>query len=576
MGKNIVICSDGTGNSDIKGRGTNVFKIFEAIDLNGHRTDPTLVPQVAFYDDGVGTENFKPLKTFTGATGFGLSRNVRQLYKELVRVYDPGDRIFLFGFSRGAFTVRTLADFICKCGILDITKLSTVAALESTVRKTYRVYRRCYRTEIAKLFLGDPEPSEVTEQFKNTYCLKHEVRIAFIGVWDTVDAVGLPFHIGDFINLFYRFKFPDYHLSPLVDRACHALATDDERHSFHPLLWKQLAGDDKRIEQVWFAGAHSNVGGGYPKQGMSLVTLDWMMQKARAAGLRILDSDGALYRARSNVDDKLYDPRAGLGIFYRWKPRDIAAMCDQNNVHPAIHLSVLERIAHGTEDYVPGNLPPNASVVITPTGVPQEDAAALQRAREVESVFRSAHADRAHGQSLLSHVQRSVVTGLLSYYVYLLCCTAVIIAASAPNDARSLVNPWLLMSNGALLLANVATFQIGALFSAVKQLATSAALLGTLGGGFLLSYLLAWFADHRMCTVFSEFWHHTQRQLRVALKQVRESETHSETYVLAALAKEAFADGPSILHGLRPNGRVIHSGAEFTEQKRGNYGSAAL
>jgi len=174
MSKNIVICSDGTGNSDIKGRGTNVFKLFEAIDLNGHRTESTLVPQVALYDDGVGTENFKLLKIFTGATGFGLSRNVRQLYKELARIYDPGDRIFLFGFSRGAFTVRTLAGFIVKCGILDVTKLSTVSELEARVRKAYKVYRQCYRTEVAKLFLSEPNPSTLTEQFKNSYCHQEE------------------------------------------------------------------------------------------------------------------------------------------------------------------------------------------------------------------------------------------------------------------------------------------------------------------------------------------------------------------------------------------------------------------
>src|SRR5687768_16677570 len=107
--KNIVICSDGTGNTTIKGRGTNVFKLFEAIDLNGHRTDPDLVPQLAYYDDGVGTEQLRLLKILTGATGIGLSRNVKDLYKELSRIYDPGqpergepaDRIFLFGFSRG-------------------------------------------------------------------------------------------------------------------------------------------------------------------------------------------------------------------------------------------------------------------------------------------------------------------------------------------------------------------------------------------------------------------------------------------------------------------------------------------
>jgi uncharacterized protein (DUF2235 family) len=108
MAKRIVICSDGTGNTAIKGRGTNVFKLFEAVDLTGHRFDPSVTPQIALYDDGVGTENFKPIKIFAGATGYGLGRNAKQLYKELVRIYDPGDEIYMFGFSRGAFTVRTL------------------------------------------------------------------------------------------------------------------------------------------------------------------------------------------------------------------------------------------------------------------------------------------------------------------------------------------------------------------------------------------------------------------------------------------------------------------------------------
>jgi uncharacterized protein (DUF2235 family) len=99
VAKNIIICSDGTGNSAIKDRGTNVFKVFEAVDLNGHRTNPNLDAQIALYDDGVGTQTFLPLKLAGGAFGIGLARNVRKLYKELVRIYDPGDRIYLFDSS---------------------------------------------------------------------------------------------------------------------------------------------------------------------------------------------------------------------------------------------------------------------------------------------------------------------------------------------------------------------------------------------------------------------------------------------------------------------------------------------
>src|SRR3954452_21493411 len=326
MQKNIIICADGTGNSTVKGRGTNVFQLFEAVDLNGHRFEPKLDPQVAIYDDGVGTEDFKPLKIFAGVTGFGLSRNVRQLYKELCRIYDKGDRIFLFGFSRGAFTVRTLAGLICTCGILDGPRFQTPDQLESAVRGAYQLYRRRYRTVLGKLFRSDPGEDTIA-RFQRENCHGTQADIHFIGVWDTVDAVGLPFHISDFINAaVYRFKFPDRKLSPHVRHAYHALAIVDERHSFHPLLWDQTrppGNSEQKTEQVWFAGAHSNVGGGYPKQGMSLVTLDWMLQKAHdRRGLGLLNSDRLFCREHANVDDNLYDPRAGIGIFYRWLPRD--------------------------------------------------------------------------------------------------------------------------------------------------------------------------------------------------------------------------------------------------------------
>jgi uncharacterized protein (DUF2235 family) len=138
--KNIVICSDGTGNTAIKGRGTNVFKIFEAVDIYGHATVPTLKRQVAIYDDGVGTSNLKPLKIIGGAFGWGLSRNVKELYTELCRAYNPGDSIYLFGFSRGAFTVRNLAGLIVTCGIVDRNpdKFKDDTGLKEKVEAAYK------------------------------------------------------------------------------------------------------------------------------------------------------------------------------------------------------------------------------------------------------------------------------------------------------------------------------------------------------------------------------------------------------------------------------------------------------
>jgi hypothetical protein len=531
MSKNIVICSDGTGNSAIKGRGTNVFKLFEAIDLNGHKTRPELTPQVALYDDGVGTEDFKPLKIFAGATGFGLSRNVKQLYKELVRIYDPGDRIFLFGFSRGAFTVRTLVGLIAACGLLDFDKLETAADLDAVVNKTYDVYRKSYRTQLAKLFLGEPDTS-VIPRFKADHCLACDVPIDFVGVWDTVDAVGLPFHLSDFINwALYRFKFRDHKLSKLVKHACHALAIDDERHSFHPLLWHEGEEDAGRIEQVWFAGAHSNVGGGYPKQGMSLVALEWMMRKAECTGepghgLRLLAADRALYYDHANVDDKLYDPRSGLGIFYRWKVRDIAAICRMHHTKPSLHLSVLERIAHGTDDYAPGNLPSGAGVVITPTDNDEKQAAALARAKRVEAVLCSAHAGQ---ESLLSRVRNEISTGLASYYLYVFTFVVLILAVSTPDGIQSLANPWVVLKNMGLFVYNIVTLRFGDIYASVTGVATSPGKLGFVAGGFLLAYVLMLYADRRMSAVFSQFWHQAHPQLREALKRARMAALGAQT-----------------------------------------------
>src|ERR1044071_903405 len=187
MAKRIVICSDGTGNTAIKGRGTNVFKLFEAVDVNGHRWNPGDCPQIAFYDDGVGTEDLKLLKILGGAAGLGLSRNVRQLYKELCRVHDPGDRIYMFGFSRGAFTVRTLVGLIGRCGLIDRSHAfaSTAAGFDDLVDRAYRAYRRCYRTPLSRWLRGDADRNQ-GEAFRRKFGRDEEILVDFLGVWDTV------------------------------------------------------------------------------------------------------------------------------------------------------------------------------------------------------------------------------------------------------------------------------------------------------------------------------------------------------------------------------------------------------
>lgn len=367
--KNIVLLSDGTGNSAAKRHRTNVWRLYRALDL--HRPD-----QIAFYDDGVGSQEFLPLKIVGGAIGYGLRRNIIELYKFLCRNYEPGDanspadKIYLFGFSRGAFTVRVLAGMIDYCGLYKDFK--DEADLNKKARHNYSAFRSSFKHGLlsrAYRFLTrkSDQPIETTVK----------PGIEFIGVWDTVDAYGLP--ADELAILWDRFifpiRFPDCRLSQKVKRACHALAIDDERHTFHPVLWDESKETTDRIEQVWFAGVHSDVGGGYPKNDLSLVTLDWMMSRVGAStskdpGLHFISPMSQEIQSHCDWHGVQHDSRSGLGAYYRYKPRNIGDLCNDkyNGVEvskPKIHRGVLERIKCNVIAYAPTGLPKSYDVVVT-------------------------------------------------------------------------------------------------------------------------------------------------------------------------------------------------------------------
>jgi uncharacterized protein (DUF2235 family) len=494
MAKNIVLCSDGTGNSSIKGRGTNVFKLFEAVDLNEHRTNPRLDTQLAFYDDGVGTGSVLA-KVIGGATGYGLRDNVKQLYRELSRVYDANDNIFLFGFSRGAFTVRTLAGMIGQCGILQGESFETARQLREAVDLAYAAYREKYDSVLTHAVgraIGRKPGAKMAALAKHP---RHEgVEIKFIGVWDTVDSVGLPFALAEFVNrVIYQFKFPTQTLGSHIEHAYHALSIDDTRVAFAPVLW---SGPTERIDQVWFSGVHSNVGGGYAKQGMSLVALDWMLAHAERAGLRLQKTDVALFRGHASVDDTLYDPRAGLGMFYRWAPRDVCDYCARSNVAPVIHLSVAERIAHGTADYAPGNIPPGVKVVATPVdsidpACESKEWTLGQRTETVERAINEALA----GEYLLDKVRRSMAGAEASY--------------------------WLFMASWACLLAGAIDIAIRAARGSSLAVWSVDVILAAGLVGLTLASAGAAKANRRMSDQFSLFWQQNQKHLRAALKRAK-------------------------------------------------------
>ena len=171
-------------------------------------------------------------------------------------------------------------------------------------------------------------------------------------------------------------RFPDQELSPIVSKACHCISIDDERRTFSPVLWNESnESDTKRIEQVWFSGVHSDVGGGYPRFELALVSLDWMMSKVERktndkSGLCFIESLRDEYRHRCDWDGVQHDSRSGLAAYYRYKPRDIERICNDpkagvNVAAPKIHRSVFERIKRNVVPYAPTYLPLNYEIVST-------------------------------------------------------------------------------------------------------------------------------------------------------------------------------------------------------------------
>lgn len=363
--RRIVLLSDGTGNGAAKKNKTNVWRLYRALDL--HSGD-----QLAKYDDGVGSQEFLLLKIIGGAFGWGLKRNVIELYKFLCRNYQESDKIYLFGFSRGAFTVRVLAGLIEKCGL--ITGQTSESELHKKARDNYSVYRNSFR---GRRWWRFRVPAKICARRQEHSTFRP--RIKFIGVWDTVDAYGLPVdELADLWDTFiFPVRFPDQKLWEGVSKACHALSIDDERLTFHPVLWdEQNESDPDRIEQVWFSGVHADVGGGYPREALSLVSLDWMISKAEVSGLRFRNDLRTEYWHRSDWHGAQHDSRAGVAAYYRYKPRAIEDLCNDpcagstgvRIALPKIHRSVFERIKGNVVQYAPSGLPENYEVVVTRGG----------------------------------------------------------------------------------------------------------------------------------------------------------------------------------------------------------------
>lgn len=448
MSKNIVLLSDGTGNSSAALFKTNVWRLFQTLDLR----DPDR--QIAFYDDGVGTSSFKLFAILGGIFGFGLKRNVLAIYSFCCRNYQGDDRIYCFGFSRGAFTIRVVAGLIASQGLVPYH--NNEADLAHFAADAYRAYRRRYNGGIVKFFghfgidlrgLRDLLIRlwrRISHQKVTASGMTEVESIHFVGIWDTVDAYGGPIQeMTRAIDYWvWPLSMPDHFMSAKVHRACHALALEDERDAFSPVIWDERyvraaadvpgsrkkswlfdidydprseaaklaepaphlrtdlpACDRERISQVWFTGVHCDIGGGYPQNGLSFVTLAWMMDRAKAYGLAYLDPQREMVLdPQIGPYDKLNDSRKGLAGYYRYKPRNILEIYREppyklsirddirriwrllfhlhdpqteilGDLHPSlpqtvlpvpmatIHGSVFERMQSGTDRYAPVVIP---------------------------------------------------------------------------------------------------------------------------------------------------------------------------------------------------------------------------
>ena len=348
MPKRLILCCDGTWNTPDEMRGsepapTNVTKIALAVAPK----DSAGLEQRIFYHQGVGTKLGERISG--GAFGFGLSRNVRDTYRFLVQNFEPGDKLYFFGFSRGAFTARSTVGFVRNCGILRREHADRVD-------EAYALYRnRSSRTR----------PRSIEAQlFRRSY--SHETNIRFIGVWDTVGALGIPLSGLRFINLFNRlWQFHDTDLSSTVEAAFQALAIDEKRGPFQPAIWTTPANvDGQRLEQMWFAGVHSDIGGGYQDCALADITLLWMADRACECDLAFKPDSFAPPPSSDTRDlpntgtyvqpdplGRLHESRTG---FYRLIPPYIRCIGVTNKAHEDVARTAIHR--HQQMAYSPPNL----------------------------------------------------------------------------------------------------------------------------------------------------------------------------------------------------------------------------
>lgn len=319
-----VVLLDGTMSSLEDGEETNVGLIYKLLDEAARDSRIGLL-----YEAGNQWEDWS--KTLDIIEGRGINRQIRRVYGWLASRYRPGDRIFLIGFSRGAYAVRSLAGVIGEVGLLDREH-----ATERMVREAYRHYQ-------------DGTSMATCHAFKQAYC-HEETPIEMIGAFDTVKSLGFR---APFVVRWAEIKhsFHNDALGEHVKRGFHALALDETREAFSPVLWKCPPGFEGEVEQVWFRGSHGDIGGQltgkHAARPLSNVTLVWMLEKLEMCSLPLPQG----WRARFPMDPDC----EGVGTWRGWGKYFLARKKRVVGTDPSesIHPTAIGRSPRASEDGVP-------------------------------------------------------------------------------------------------------------------------------------------------------------------------------------------------------------------------------
>ena len=330
MSKRIVYCADGTWQDPANN--TNVYRLYKALLVTSD--------QVTFYDDGVGADAKGLNRILDGAFGQGLLQKIMDGYTKIAHVYDPGDEIFLFGFSRGAYTARSLAGMIANCG------LPSGSFTNDCVTQAFTAYRDPANRAAILAGLGA--------------CGLADAVIRMVGVWDTVGALGIPAIFGGVDES--KYGFLDTGLHPDVKNAYQCLAIDEVRPQFPATLWTSAPAAGQTIEQVWFSGCHGDVGGGTVQAGgvdaatrLCDITMGYMVAKAQALGLAFDPTVAAQYGT-------LPAEYALDAINETWKPVDGPQHLRPIDRGSKVSNSVAIRIQYALT-YSPGNLTVNSGIL---------------------------------------------------------------------------------------------------------------------------------------------------------------------------------------------------------------------